>query len=170
MARTLTPAAALGLALVSASSASSAACGAERVVGVGDRVRHDDFLYSVAGVERAKEIGDRHARGTFHIVTFRVENRAGRVTHEWSNDIAYVVDERGRQFDNDTEAQRALDRHAPFGLSDRYVTRAEMDQTTKLVFDLPDDVKSPYLKFRGFLLMGDVFDGNQYKRTRVKLF
>jgi hypothetical protein len=164
MARPLTPAAALGLALV------SAACGAERVVGVGDRVRHDDFLYSVVGVERAKQIGNRSAQGTFHIVTFQVENRAGRVVHEWNNDIAYVVDERGRQFDNDQVAQHALDDATPFGLRDSYVTRAEMDQRTKLVFDLPDDVKSPYLKFRGFLLMGDVFDGNLYKRTRVRLF
>lgn len=164
MARTLTPAAALGLALV------RTACGAERVVGIGDRVRHDDFLYSVVGVERARQIDERRARGTFHIVTFRVENRAGRVAHEWDNDVAYVVDERGRQFDNDRDAQQSLEHRAPFGLTDRYVTCVEMDQTTKLVFDVPDDVTSLFLKFRGFLLMGDVFDGNQYKRTRVKLF
>jgi len=164
MPKSLTPAAALGLALV------SAACGAERVVGVGDRVRHDDFMYSVVGVDRAKEIGNRHAHGTFHIVTFRVENRAGRVSHEWGNDVAYVVDERGRQFENDGEVQRTLDARAPFGLSDHYVTRAEALQTTKLVFDVPDDAEAPCLKFRGYLLMGDVFDGNLYKRTRVRLF
>ena len=39
-----------------------------------------------------------------------------------------------------------------------------------LVFDVPREVKEPYLKVRGDFLMGDLFDGNQYKRTRVKLF
>ena len=163
MPKSLTPAAALGLALV------SAACGAERVVGLGERVRHDDFMYSVVGVDRAKQIGDRRAAGTFHIVTFQVENRAGRVSHEWGNDVAYVIDERGRQFENDGAAQRVLEARKPFGLSDQYVTRAEALQTTKLVFDVPDDAEAPYLKFRGHLLMGDVFDGNLYKRTRVRL-
>jgi hypothetical protein len=165
MPRTLTPAAALGLAIIG-----SACAGPDRVVGVGESVRHDDFLYSVAAVQREKAIGDRRARGTFQIVTVQVENRAGRVAHQWGNNIAYLVDELGRQYENDDEAQRALDARAPFGLSDHYVTPAEASQTTKLVFDLPDEVKAPYLKFRGYLLMGDVFDGNMYKRTRVKLF
>ena len=42
--------------------------------------------------------------------------------------------------------------------------------TTVFVFDVPRDVREPYLKVGGEFLMGDLFDGHQYKRTRVKLF
>ena len=45
-----------------------------------------------------------------------------------------------------------------------------MVERTALVFDVPKDVKEPFLQVRGELLMGDVFDGNQFEKTKVRLF
>ena len=103
-------------------------------------------------------------------MTFQVENRARAVNHRWGNDIAYLVDERGREYENDDSAQMALARGGAFERKDSYVTPAGVTERTRLVFDVPRAVREPYLKVRGFLLMGDVFDGDQFRRTRVKLF
>jgi hypothetical protein len=144
--------------------------GQDRVIARGARIHHDDFEYSVRQIDRTDQIGARRASGAFYIVTFQVENRAGRVAHRWSNEIAYIVDDSGRQYENDGEAQKALDAVKPFGRKDRYVTPAEAVETTMLVFDLPNDVTEPYLKVRGEFLMGDLFDANRYQRTRIRLF
>ena len=82
----------------------------------------------------------------------------------------YLVDEHGRRFENDADAQKQLDARARFGYQDRYVTPAGDAQTTRLVFELPPDAREPYLKVKGWFLMGDLFDGNQFTRVRVKLF
>ena len=60
----------------------------EKVLGLGENIHHDDFEYSVQRVEKAAQIGTLRTQGTFLIVTFQVENRARRVDHRWSNDIA----------------------------------------------------------------------------------
>ena len=148
----------------------SGCAGRDKVIDPGTRIHHDDFEYSVRHVDRTDRIGDQPARGGFLIVTFQVENRARRVDHRWANDIAYIVDANGHQYENNREAQKTLDAVKPFGYKDRYVTPAENVETTVLVFDLPKDVKEPYLKVRGEFLMGDLFDANQYERTRVRLF
>ena len=142
----------------------------EKVIGLQQNIHHDDFEYSVQSVDKAEQIGGVRARGTFYIVAFQVENRAKRVDHQWGNDIAYLVDEAGTQHDNDAAAQQELDRTKPFGYEKQYVTPAGATETTMLVFDLPKGVKETYLQVRGVLLMGDVFDGSQYKKTKVKLF
>ena len=148
----------------------SGCAGPDMIIDPGARIHHDDFEYSVQKVDRTDRIGDRQAGGTFYIVTFQVENRARRVDHRWSNDIAYIVDGSGRQYEHDGPAQRTLEAVKPFGYKDRYVTPAEAVVTTMLVFDLPKDVREPYLKVRGEFLMGDLFDAKQYRRTWVRLF
>ena len=96
--------------------------------------------------------------------------RAGRVSHEWTNDIAFLVDARGRRYENDQELQQALDRSRPFGWAATYLTRAEASQTTMLVFDVPVEAPRPLdIMVRGELLMGDVLDGVRFRRTRVRL-
>jgi hypothetical protein len=157
--------------MVALSAAMLSACsGPERVISVRQTIHHDDFEYSVESVETMDRIGDRRPAGRFYVVTFQVENRARAVNHRWGNDIAYLVDERGREYENDVNAQMALAHVDPFARKDSYVTPAGVTERTRLVFDVPRAVHEPYLKVRGFLLMGDVFDGDQFRRTRVKLF
>ena len=57
-----------------------------------------------------------------------------------------------------------------FGYKPEYVTPAQVTESTMLVFDVSKDVREPYLQVRGEVLMGDAFDGSQYKKTKVKLF
>ena len=157
--------------LVALSAAILSGCsGPERVISVRQNIHHDDFEYSVQGVETKDRIGARLPAGRFYVVTFQVENRARAVDHRWGNDIAYLVDERGATYENDDGAQSALARVDPFELKDAYITRPGAIERTRLVFDVPRGVNEPYLKVRGLRLMGDVFDGDQFRRTRVKLF
>jgi hypothetical protein len=145
-------------------------CAKEKTIGMKQNIHHDDFEYSVQAVESTGQIGDKKASGRFYIVTFQVENRAKRVGHAWSNDIAYCVDANAGQYENDNEAQKELERIKPFGYQDSYHTAAGDDQTTRLVFDFPNEVKEPCLMVRGEFLMGDLLDGNQYKKTKIRLF
>ncbi len=144
--------------------------GSDAIIGLNDRIHHDDFDYSVTQVERTSTIGERRAAGEFVIVTFRLENHAVRVEHRWDNRIAYVLDADGRAFENDAAAQEELQRTQPFGYAQEHVTPAGTTEETRLVFDLPAPATSAQLKVRGSLLMGDVFDGNRFRRTRVQLF
>ena len=143
--------------------------GPDAVIGVGDRLRHDDFIYLVRSVSRRDQIGPLRPSGAYRLVTFVVENRAGRVNHIWDNSIGYLVSDDGRTFENDTAAQRALDRVDTFGWQERYVTPPEQTAHTTLVFDVPTDTTTLYLKVRGELLMGDVLNFNRYQRTRIRL-
>jgi len=161
---------ALRLVVVLSAALASACAGPERVIGVGERIHHDDFDYSVTRVRTMQTLGGRTASDRFLIVTFRVDNHARRVSHEWSNSTAYVVDESGRAFDNNVTAQRALADREHFDVRDVYVTAPGDSGSTELVFDLPADVKQPMLKVRGYVLMGDVFDLAQFSRTRIRLF
>ena len=142
----------------------------ERTIGIGQTIHHDDFDYSVERLDRTGRIADLTSKGVFYIVTFRVENRARAVSHRWNNTIAYVVDENGARFENNVEAQKALARLRQATYRDEHVTAAGDMETTVLVFDLPESVSKPCLKVRGSLLMGDVFDFDQYARTRIRLF
>jgi hypothetical protein len=142
----------------------------EKVIGLRQNIHHDDFEYSVQSVEQTDTIGKLHARGIFYLVTFQVESRAKRVDHRWTNDIAYVQEETGIRHGNDVEAQQELNRVRPFGLKDEYVTPAGSIETTVLVFDLPTNAAAPCLQVRGSVLMGDVFDGGQYRKVKVRLF
>jgi hypothetical protein len=156
-----------GLALI---ALAGACAGPPRTIGIGQNIHHDDFEYTVRRVERLDQIGTLKPVGLFYVVTFQVENRARRVGHDWDNTLAYLTDERGREYENSASAQRALNDLEPFNWRDRYHTNAGDTETTKFVFDLPRTVAEPYLRVRGETLMGDVFDGNQFTKTRVNLY
>lgn len=141
----------------------------EKTIGPGENIHHDDFEYSVRTIEKAEQIGTLRARGGFLIVEFQVENRARRVNHRWSNDIAFVIDANGTQYENEINAQKELNLVKPFNYRPEHVTPAGTSETTKLVFDVPPGGEN-FLKVRGSVLMGDMFDGDRYRRTRVKLF
>ena len=108
--------------LVALSAAILSSCsGPERVIAVRQTIHHDDFGSSVQSVQTADRIGTG-CPGRFCVVTFQVENRARAVNHRWGNDVAYLVDERGRQYENDSNAQVALALLNPFERKDAYIT------------------------------------------------
>jgi hypothetical protein len=160
----------LRLLVVLSASLASACAGPERVIRVGERIHHDDFEYSVTRVRTMPSIGGRQASGRYVVVTFRVDNHARRVAHEWSNRTAYVVDGSGREFENNVTAQRALAAQERVDYKETYRTLAGDHESTDLVFDVPSEAKEPMLKVRGDILMGDVFDLDQFARTKIRLF
>lgn len=140
------------------------------ILEVGESIRHDDFRYTVLAARLIHRIGARQARGQYLVVHFEVANRAGRVSHAWSNGIAYLVDARGRRYENDVTMQQALDEQVSFGWAPAYLTPAETSDSTMLVFDVPPEAQKPLdLMVRGELLLGDVLDGVRFRRTRVRL-
>ena len=142
----------------------------EKVIGLKENIHHDDFEYSVQKVEKTEWIENLKAKGMFYLVTFRLENRAKRVEHKWDNNTAYIIDENGNKFENMYEMQLNLKRTIDFGLKEHYITAAGQSEETILVFDIPNNVRNPYLKVSGDFFMGDLFDGNQFKNTKIKLF
>ena len=146
----------------------------EYVIGLNERIHHDDFEYSVSNylVSRFLKNGPDtlKAQGVFYLVTFRTDNLAMRVSHEWDNNIAYIVDERSRIFENKKEVQQFYEKSHPFGLKENYITPAGKSDSTILAFDLPFDVTKPYLKVRGEILMGDMFDRARFRRMMIRLY
>ncbi len=146
----------------------------EIIIALNEGIHHDDFEYVVTDYKIQKTIGEGEgaiaAKGNFYIVSFKVVNNAKRVKHEWDNSVAYLTDESGKVYDNDSTAQSVLEKINPFGLMTQYTTEHQTTQETKFIFDLTESVKRPYLMVRGETLMGDFFDGNRFTRTKVKLF
>ncbi len=149
-------------------------CSSEiKEIRTGESIQHDDFQYIVTGYEVTKQIGtlqDSVMHRNFYIVNFKVVNNAVRVDHPWNNSVAYLTDEQGNVYENQPLLQAELQKVSPFNLKDNYVTPFQTSETTVFVFEVPDHVKSPYLMVRGETLMGDFFDGNQFRKTKVKLF
>ena len=146
----------------------------EYVIGIGERIHHDDFEYSVSDLIISRFLRNGrdtlYAKGMYYIVRFKVENNAMRVSHEWDNSIAYIVDEKAGSFENVPEVQKFLEKSKPFGLKEKYITPAGAADSTFIAFDLPFNVTMPYLKVKGEILMGDFFDAALFRRVRIKLF
>jgi hypothetical protein len=144
------------------------------VISVGERIHHDDFEYSVANymLTRFLKSGPDtlYANGVFYVVTFRVDNRARRVGHDWDNNIGYITDESGVKYENIPRVQQFLEKSHPFGYRDKYNTPAGASDSTYLAFDLPFTVTRPFLMVRGENLMGDMFDRGKFRRMMIKLF
>jgi hypothetical protein len=145
------------------------------IIGLNQNIHHDDFEYSVTSYQITSGlsgVSDNSApgNGNYYLVHFKVENRAMRVDHQWDNSIAYIADEEGNRFENNKEDQIVLDKSLHFGWNEQYNTRFGTSDSTILVFKLPPAVKKPYLKVRGGILMGDVFDRARFRKMKVKLF
>jgi hypothetical protein len=149
-------------------------CRSDTLIGLNQDIRHDDFKYRVSSYEKRKSINSGNsgimAKGTFLIVNFLVENDAMRVNHEWDNSIAYITGGGGKICENNVDAQRLLNEVEPFHWQGQYTTPHGNTESTRLVFDIPDDLHDPCLKMRGSMLMGDVFNLNRFKRMRIKLY
>ncbi len=145
----------------------------EIVINPGECIRHDDFDYLVTSYVVTKQVGTRQdssAEKKFYLVNFEVINNAVRVDHKWDNAVAYLIDEQRNTYENQPSLQEVLNKLSPFNLKDKYITRPETQDTTIFVFEVPNDVKSPFLMVRGETLMADFFNGNQFRKTKVKLF
>lgn len=146
-------------------------CSKERIIPVGEKTQHDDFFYTIEKVEKTGMLGgQKKASGVFYIVSFNCRNNAKRVEHTWKNDVAFITDNNGNIYENDIVAQKTLNQIRPFGFKESYTTKAGESESTVMVFDVPVSISEPCIKFRGDFLMGDLFDGNQFKNTKVKLF
>lgn len=103
---------------------------------------------SVDEVQTAKTIihgpFSAQPKGTFYIVTLRVSSNAVRATLEPWNLVARVVDEKGRRYGRNRDAERALfGREADRPLEERVAAGGAY--TRRLVFDVPDDARTPAL-------------------------
>ena len=145
----------------------------EKVIGLGEEIRHDDFFYSVVDVKKQKSIGEGEnlvaSKGVFYVVTLKVENKAIRVNHEWDISMASVEDDAGGKYRRSLEGQEAWDETQGVKNAARHMTPPGASETAEIVFDLPVDVKNPGLKIWKDILMGDVFDGVAYRKVKVAL-
>ena len=146
----------------------------EIILKPGEGIHHDDFQYVVTDYSVIKRIGftedSTGMDGNFYVVNFKVINNAVRVDHPWNNSIAYLIDEKGNTYENQQSLQEKFNNVSPFGFKKDYITSFQTTDTTVFIFELPPSVKHPYLMVRGETLMGDFFDGNQFRKTKVKLF
>ncbi len=134
----------------------------EKVIGVGEGIRHDDFVYSVRRVQAtdgSSRLNRANAENRLWMVVFQVDNQAKRVAHPLSDSAAFVTDSAGHRYENI--------RRSPTGQT---VTPAGKVDSTVLLFSLPKTLTRPYLQVRGETLMGDVFDGGQFEKTKIRLF
>jgi hypothetical protein len=145
----------------------------DKIIGINENIRHDDFEYRVSAVETRKSIQADHekieSKGIFIIVTFTVENQALRVGHKWNNQIGYIESGSGEKYENDVAVQKLLNSAEPFNWQENYNTAHGETESTKLVFDVPAGSSALYLKVRGETLMGDVSNFNRFKRTKIKI-
>lgn len=145
----------------------------EKEIGLNEEILHDKFLYSVPGYFTMDSIFDGSQvfkpKGKFYVVKFKVQNASDAGNHNWKNNIAYIIDESGKTYENSEELQKTLNRIEPFGFKPEHATKPYETEVTFLVFDVPTTQK-PYLMVRGETLFGDFLNGNQFKKTKVRLF
>jgi hypothetical protein len=143
-------------------------------LGINDRIHHDDFDYVVTDYSVKKKITGDHdsisTRGNFFIVSFRVENHALGTSHRWDNSIAYVIDDEKNIFENRIEAQKLINSVTSFGWKEEYITRPQSTDTVILVFELPESAGHPCLMVRGETMMGDLLNGNKFRKAKIKLY
>ena len=99
---------------------------------------------AVKGVRTAKTIGNRTAKGEFHIVTVEVCSDAVRATLGLLTVDAHVVDAGNRTYTRDMDAETQL---APQPEFEKQIGPEESFEK-EIVFDLPVNVKEPRLDIR----------------------
>jgi len=144
------------------------------MLGINDRIHHDDFEYVVTDFSVSKKITGDHdslsAQGNFYIVSFRVENHALGTNHRWDNSTAYVIDDEKNIYENRVEAQQLVNSVTLFGWKEEYVTRSQSTDTVILVFDLPESASHPCLMVRGETMMGGLLNGNKFRKAKIQLY
>ena len=114
------------------------------------------LAYSVADVRRAKTVGEgphaATARGEFYVVTLKTRFDETTISARRGNGQLYpnprrvtVYDEEGRAYTVSEEGERALAAAGGAGTPLDTPLRPGESYTTELVFDLPEDARSPVL-------------------------
>jgi hypothetical protein len=134
----------------------------EEVVVPNRPIQFDDFAFTVRGVRTAEAIGEGErrlpARGRFTIVTLEVDNRAKRVSYQFKNSAALLVDDEGRTYPTSIAGQNALnaERGAPDPCS--APLPAGTSATTELAFDVPADVRPTRMRLASGGPVGDALE------------
>ncbi|MBC8155860.1 MAG: hypothetical protein H7Z72_23470 [Bacteroidetes bacterium] len=134
----------------------------EKVVGIGEGIRHDDFVYSVRRVnvtDGGSRLNRTNPDNRLWLVVFQVANQAEQAGYIWSDSTAFVSDSAGNRYE-------ALSR-MPTGPK---TTPAGQTDSTTLLFSLPQTLKQPYLLVRGETRPGDLLDGRHVGKTKIRLF
>lgn len=137
---------------------------------------------AVTNVRQTKTIGEgtnqKRAQGMFYVVTVKVFSDAKRATLGLLMPRARVFDATGKVFERSAEAEQALEATTGNATAfDKRVGPQDDYFTKEIVFDLPDDAKSPKLDLTEgyaidrvieFFLIGDE-DSMFHKRVRFSL-
>src|ERR1043166_1339365 len=133
---------------------------AERVLARGEEKHFCEvdcpLAYSVVDVTRAKAIGEgpgaASARGDFYVVTVRTRFDETTISPQRGDALLYpnprsltVRDDRGRVYPVSDDGERALASFGGTGTPIETPLRPGESYTTRLVFDLPADARSPTL-------------------------
>ncbi len=135
-----------------------------RRVGWGQTVQYDDFAYEVVGVN-VRELGSK----PFTVVTFKVHNRAKRVSYRFRHDIVVIKDAGGELYAVSPPGQRALDATDGGGDPCGGDLRPGASCTTRLAFDLPADISEPRLQIRHGGWIGAIIDSVLYGDQEIVL-
>lgn len=141
----------------------------DQVVGLRQDIKYDDFAFSVleARSEGLTPSQDNNLTGsaTLCVLTLKIENRARHADYTFNDEVAVLVDERGREYrpvraDAVSQADGA---QAAGGSCDEPIP-AGSSCTTDLTFELPADSRVSHLRIShggiGYLL-DLVFYGNK---------
>lgn len=146
----------------------------EYVIGIGEKLHHGKFDYSVNDLIITRFIKhDRdtlNAKGMFYIVKFKVDNNSLKRQHKWDNSIVYITDERAGEFIPEPDVREFFYRSHNLLPANEFNTPAGSSDSSWIAFDLPFNVTMPYLKARGKMLPGDIFNGALFRRVRIKLY
>lgn len=121
--------------------------GAEHLA-YGQEIRIDDFAFAAVGSERVAQIGDQVARGIFYVVTFKVINRAKRVSFRFDPTMTRLVDNAGVEHLGAPTARAAWfgAQHQNDACAGELAAGTEC--STVLVFDVPAETQAPVLKVK----------------------
>jgi hypothetical protein len=130
------------------------------VVGPRTPIQYDDFAYEV--LDHRVEVLEGHR---YHIVIFRIHNRARRVDYRFRPEIVRIRSADGRLFSVSTRGQLALATEYPALALCTQPMPAGSTCTTALAFSLPNDVKDPsiVIRHRGwiFAIVDDLLFGKK---------
>lgn len=123
----------------------------EQLMGLNQPIQFDDFAFSIAAVRKTDVLGEGKravvAHGAFAVVSFKIDNKAKRVSYQFRPQTLVMVDDQGREHHLSAEGQRALESQAGQPAPCTGPIPAGAQCVMDLVFDVPADGRKLRLKF-----------------------